>query len=914
MDTGNSRPLVGRLTEQALLAGFLTDAGERPVLVDVASEPGVGKSRLLAEWAVAARTAGATVHMRAERSPVAALRAATAPGSRQVVLLDDLHQADADVTSAVLDTLRHPPPAGIVLVLAYRPRQTSPSLLAAVGSAAPAWAARHVPLAPFTRTETATFAADRFCGRHRATCFEDTDGVARYLEVLMADCQTDSCRSGPGNDSTIAARAAAPLLAELHRQPDDARLVADAAAVLGEEFRPHLLPEITELTLPSVLAAMDALLADDLLRPAPEAGSFTFRHPVLRRACYAATPPGWRLAAHQRAAAALRRCGTPVTGYAGHVLRAVGTGVAADVSVLADAADAAANDDPATAAVWYRAALDLPVPDDVAAPHRPALLTGLSATAGATGRFTECRTALQRYDDLADDSGPAGRLVTTALWRAELARSDGDRGAARQILHTALRLLPDQTESTRLLVALAAEAVSGGVLAPREPASDDLDSSCDDALLATAGGADELLRAYAIAVKATVCLAAGGLSAARRGSRAAAEIVDGRSDAQLTGAAPVLIALAWLEAHLDQHAAATRHFGRALAIGRATGRWPVVLDATLGLGGVRLRRGDIPAAVHLATEAVRLTELVPAAEPGAAAWCLRSATSLVAGDPVAALDQARAAVTAIGDATLSPWYAQARESLAAAQLAHDDLAGCRRTLAGSDRTAAARPSWERTAYAALTASVALAAGDGDAARDICQQAQSAAAALGLPAQIASAALHAARVAARPAEKLSLASAAVTTAIVADCPLETGWARLTAAEALIALDEPHRAAEHLDEAEEIALRAQAGALCAAVAAARAAAGSAAQQTMLSRREFEIAKLVSQGCTNRQIARTLDVSHKTIETHLGRIFVKLDVSSRAEIANLVGRAVVSARPARARSPRAPEPAGARPTAGT
>lgn len=48
------------------------------------------------------------------------------------------------------------------------------------------------------------------------------------------------------------------------------------------------------------------------------------------------------------------------------------------------------------------------------------------------------------------------------------------------------------------------------------------------------------------------------------------------------------------------------------------------------------------------------------------------------------------------------------------------------------------------------------------------------------------------------------------------------------------------------------------------------------------------LVSGGRTNQQIARALAISHKTVETHLGRIFKKLQVSSRAEVAAVVGRA--------------------------
>jgi DNA-binding NarL/FixJ family response regulator len=61
--------------------------------------------------------------------------------------------------------------------------------------------------------------------------------------------------------------------------------------------------------------------------------------------------------------------------------------------------------------------------------------------------------------------------------------------------------------------------------------------------------------------------------------------------------------------------------------------------------------------------------------------------------------------------------------------------------------------------------------------------------------------------------------------------------------------------------------------------------------LSGREWQIAELVSRGHTNRQIARMLSLSHKTVETYLARIFTKLGVSSRAAVATLVGRGVLT-----------------------
>ena len=68
------------------------------------------------------------------------------------------------------------------------------------------------------------------------------------------------------------------------------------------------------------------------------------------------------------------------------------------------------------------------------------------------------------------------------------------------------------------------------------------------------------------------------------------------------------------------------------------------------------------------------------------------------------------------------------------------------------------------------------------------------------------------------------------------------------------------------------------------------GTGAARTALSaltRREQQVASLVSQGLTNRRIAQRLHVTDKTIEMHLSNIFVKLGVSSRTETAAAVIR---------------------------
>ncbi|HEV2813470.1 MAG TPA: helix-turn-helix transcriptional regulator, partial [Solirubrobacteraceae bacterium] len=58
--------------------------------------------------------------------------------------------------------------------------------------------------------------------------------------------------------------------------------------------------------------------------------------------------------------------------------------------------------------------------------------------------------------------------------------------------------------------------------------------------------------------------------------------------------------------------------------------------------------------------------------------------------------------------------------------------------------------------------------------------------------------------------------------------------------------------------------------------------------LTKRELEIAGLVTDRRTNREIAATLFLSDKTIESHLRNIFVKLGASSRVEVARAMERA--------------------------
>jgi len=118
--------------------------------------------------------------------------------------------------------------------------------------------------------------------------------------------------------------------------------------------------------------------------------------------------------------------------------------------------------------------------------------------------------------------------------------------------------------------------------------------------------------------------------------------------------------------------------------------------------------------------------------------------------------------------------------------------------------------------------------------------------------------------------------------------EGTWARLDLARVAQRARRPGEQARLLNEARE---RAAAGRMpvFAARAASLSAGGPAGRTELgpLSAREFEVAQLVAEGATNREIAERLFMSPKTASAHIEHILAKLKVARRSEIAAWVAR---------------------------
>jgi DNA-binding NarL/FixJ family response regulator len=278
------------------------------------------------------------------------------------------------------------------------------------------------------------------------------------------------------------------------------------------------------------------------------------------------------------------------------------------------------------------------------------------------------------------------------------------------------------------------------------------------------------------------------------------------------------------------------------------------------------------------------------------------------------LDTARAAAAVAAE----QWPRHARgwraflaaRSLSDARLAMGDAEGC---LALATSAAVTEPpdaaEWARVGWYELLTRAELAAGHPPAAVRWADAAAATARRRDLPGCTGLALLARAQalIATDPPGAAGYAAAARDALNGAGMVLDGARATLVNASALAARGDRDQASAQAQAAQSVFESCGAGPFARQAASLRrriAACGSrgrptrdnAAGRTVMSgltRREQQVASLVSQGLTNRRIAQRLHVTDKTIEMHLSNIFAKLGVSSRTETAAAVIRGSLAAR---------------------
>jgi DNA-binding NarL/FixJ family response regulator len=814
-----------------------------------------------------------------------------------VLLLDDFHWADPASTDLLSALLRRPPAAGVMIALAARPRQLPARLATALDRAHRAGLLARIELPPLTRDETR-----ELVGEHAELFYEETGGNPFYLEQL-ARAPADTLGTAVGGDVSLAGVQIPPMVAaalteELSLLPGPARRVLDGASVAGDPFEVDLAAAAADLAEVDVLQAIDELERLDLVRETDLPRRFRFRHPIVRRAVYEASPGGWRVGAHERVAAALSERDAPAIARAHHIERSARHGDAGAVAALREAGLQARSQAPATSARWLAAALRV-LSDAAPAHERVELLLPMAQALAATGQFTKSHDTLLEILDLLPSDQIAERVEVSA-WCARVEHLLGLHEQAHDRLIASLGGLADEVsaEGLSLLIELSQDGSYRMDYKSMKGWAERVASVAEQMQ-------DPLLQTVGLAAAARGLTFAGFPAQARPLRDRAARTIDGLSDAELAGRLDAIVHLAGAELYLHLFEDASAHAQRALAVGRASGQhqlFPVVF-AILGI--TWMFRGCLRPALDPLEGNVEAARLSGNAQ--AICWSLYglSQVALATGDIERGMSTAQEAVDVGDDGKPSHHVAYAALVLAQAhQLTGKPdrgLALLERASGGADLPLVA-DSW-RAYFLELLTRCRLALGERDAAGRAAALADASADQLGLPLPRAWADRAAAAVAFDAGDVRAAADLAMHSAQVADgagAPIEAALSRTLAGRALAGAGDRERATHELglaataldsvgaqryrDAAERelrqlghhIHRRSQPG------------AAEGAEVESLTQRELEIARRIVDRKTNREIAEELFLSRKTVETHIRNIFAKLGADSRVEVARIVERA--------------------------
>ncbi|QXJ20374.1 AAA family ATPase [Actinomadura graeca] len=810
-----------------------------------------------------------------------------------VLIVDDVHWAD-DATIELLDHLvRHPPRARVLIALAYRPAQASARLAALVQASVQAVGGHRLSVEPLTESEVAELLGPQVSGARCRELYKASGGNPFYLEAL-ARSREPLTAGEPGGDLPPAVRAALQL--ELSGLSPNALLIAQSAAVAADEFPPLLAAAAAEVGEETALAALDELVARDIVRPRAE--RFRFRHPLVRHAAYRSAAAGWRLAAHGRIAAYLTEIGAPAAVRARHIERSGRAGDRVAIATLVEAARAFATQAPATAAHWLQSALRLmpetrpetPLPAEPGGPVLPSrleLMMELAQVQTVGGHLTEGReTARNVLKMLPEDDyerrARAARLA--ALMERQLDRPH----EARALLLDELRRMPDPRSpaAVPLRMRLVAERM---MRIDFRAAQAVLDLMPDDSEDWEPG-----LKLAVAALRPMPALAAGRIEDALRYLEAAGVLVDAAPDEHLAEWMDAIAWLCWASTFMGHFLSAADRFQRAVTVARATGQLYIVTNLRAGQARAYGMLGRLEEAAGAAEEAVEEARLLNSGQQLVFALTQQSLVAGWSGDDDSALRLAEEAIE-IGAGVGEWWGSMARYARAMALIGlgrPDDAAGAVQAAFGG-------PLDQRTHLSLCETMAGLEAGRGraDEAMEWVKRTEG----FVIPGMEAHNALaHLARAHALqltdPAEAAREALTAAEMFETAGHQIETGRARLRAGTAYAEADDRAAAREQLRTAAGIFSGCGARTLHAQAVREQRRIGvrvptkggrSSGLPGGLSKREYEVATLVVEGCSNSQIAERLFVSIRTVETHLSHIFAKFGVNSRVGVVSALTR---------------------------
>ena len=597
---------------------------------------------------------------------------------RPVVLaLDDVHWADAESLELLAYLLRRPPKGRVLTLFTFRPAHLPKRLEAALDASTRTPGIVRLDLMPLTRGESDHVLGGRVPPAARGELYRLSGGNPFYLEELARGAQADGPTSSSAGSATLVAAIPTAvqgvLTSELEALSPRAHALIQGAAVVGDPFEIGLAASVGETPEGAALAALDELLAADLVRPCSLPRRFEFRHPIVRHAVYASSGAGWRLGAHARAAERLEAHGASVTSRAHHVERSARPGDAAAAALLVEAADASAGRAPATAVNWYEAALRI-MPDAVTEQAgRLEVLIALAPSLAAVGRLEDSRAALVEALDLVPAGDATERVRLSALC-ASVERLLGYFEIANDRLRRSLAELTDprSAEAAALNIGLSTGAMYSGDLA-------EMRARADEALAAATACGSRSQAASAAALGAMAesqTVSADVLPALDR----AIALVDALTDEELACNLEAAENLTFAATLAGRYEIAGRHGQRGIDVARRTGKGHYLQELLYGKAVVLTRVGPLDQAREVAESLLEMVRLTSSARSLAWALELECRVATARGeipDAVAAGDEALRLARPLGQ----PWMtAMTGSTLAMAWLEAGEPARCRDEL------------------------------------------------------------------------------------------------------------------------------------------------------------------------------------------------------------------------------------------
>ncbi len=717
-------------------------------------------------------------------------------------------------------------------------------------------------------------------GGFAAECHRATGGnpflVRELAGALRADGTTPDAAAAPGVAALGPRTVARSVLLRLASLPPAAADLARAGAVLEDGASLATVAAVAGVGDGPAAEALDALAAIEILEGAAEV---RFVHPLVRAAVYGDLGPAARARLHRRAAEVLAAAGAPAERVAPHLLEVAPAGEAGVVETLRAAAAAALRRGaPETATRLLERALDEPPQDDA----RGAVLLELGRARFQTGAdpsrtIAELRAAT---DALAGDEARAeawlllARATMTSVGVVE----------AVDVWTEALEALRGLDEERRLRMAV--ERTNLAILYPETV----------DRALAWIG---ELPRPdpHTPGGRLVGCAVARAAWMRGDGAEAAAE----RALAALDGGAlldqegPELNPYHQLPYQLvfcDRHDEARAEIEAALDRARLVGSvWGFTAASTL-----RAVVGYQSGALAEAEADARSALDVPHAPPWVApTTCAFLALVLLERDEVEAAEAALrrggcGPELAVLEHMNTLFYARARVHAArgAWEAALEDAREYGRRIEEGNRALAPGVPWRGVAALALARM-----GDPQGARELVERQRELAERWGT-ATARGMALHAAGLVAEGDEALALLEAAVAIQATGPARLEHARAEVELGAALRRRGQRVEARERLQAGLDRARRCGATRLVRQAHEELVAAGARPRRLQfsgieaLTASERRIAGLAAGGRTNREIAEALFVTPKTVENHLGRVYGKLGINSRTQLAELLAAA--------------------------